>query len=241
MFRFAFLLAAMAFAQDAAAQANAVVPLSEAPVDPGTGVRPDRAEPEEPEVETAAPRGAPDLYAIRPGDVLSVSVLEDPNLNRTVLVRPDGRISLPIAGSVYVEGRAPEELEPLLAERFSRGFQITPTVTVSVQGLAPQARGGGSAEEAVEPTVFYMLGSVGQVGALQTIEEITLIEALAIAGGPTPFAAKDRIQLRRTDEEGNQTVMIFDYEKFEEGLPLVGNEVIQDGDIIFVPERGLWD
>lgn len=237
MLRFAFLLAAVALAHEAAAQANAVVPLSEAPVDPGVGVQPDRSEPE-PEPERSGP---PALYAIRPGDVLSISVLEDPNLNRTVLVRPDGRISLPIAGSVYVEGIAPENLEPRLAERFSRGFQITPTVTVSVQGLAPQQRSAAQGEEAVEPTIFYMLGSVGQVGALQTLEEITLIEALAIAGGPTAFAAKDRIQLRRTDADGNQTVTIFDYEKFEEGLPLVGNEVIQDGDIVFVPERGLWD
>ncbi len=241
MFRFAFLLAALAFANDAAAQANAIVPLSEAPVDPGTGVRPDRSEQEATPEPGAGRDTPPALYSIRPGDVLAVSVLEDPNLSRTVLVRPDGRISLPIAGSVYVEGTAPEALEPLLAERFSRGFQITPTVTVSVQGLAPQAQGAQAQEDAVDPTVFYMLGSIGQGGALQTIEEITLIEALAIAGGPTAFAAKDRIQLRRTDEDGNQTVMIFDYEKFEEGLPLVGNEVIQDGDIIFVPERGLWD
>lgn len=185
------------------------------------------------------PTGPPDFYKIRPGDTLTISVLEDPNLTRTVLVRPDGRISLPIAGSVVVQGVSPENLEIILQERFARGFQITPTVTVAVRGLSRIPTGEG--QDAVEPTVFYMMGSVVRPGPLQTVEELTLIEALAIAGGPNPFANKEKIQVRRKDEQGNETITIFDYTRLEDGLPLIGDIPIMDGDIIYVPERGLWD
>jgi polysaccharide export outer membrane protein len=220
---------------------DATAPLSEPMAEaPDLGVPADPvAQSEEVDLPDDA-GGEPAYYEIRPGDTLTVSVLEDPNLTRTVLVRPDGRISLPIAGSVYVQGVSPEELETILQERFSRGFQITPTVTVAVRGLAGGAF-AGEAGELEEPTVFYMLGSVARPGPLQSTEAMTVIEALAIAGGPTPFAAKDRIQIRRTDDDGNEEILLFDYTRLEDGEPLQGNVPIEDGDIIYVPERGLWD
>lgn len=184
--------------------------------------------------------GEPPFYAIRPGDTLTISVLEDPNLTRTVLVRPDGRVSLPIAGSVVVAGFSPEDLERLLSERFARGFQITPTVTVSIRGLAPLARGGGGGERQ-EPTRYYLLGSIGRRGPIDVPEPLTILEVLALAGGPTPFAASDRIQIRRIDENGVETIMMFNFRALEDGELIQNNILLEAGDIVFVPERGLFD
>jgi polysaccharide export outer membrane protein len=246
LFRFVFpalAFAALAVAPARAQTDDAPVPLSEPAAAPDLGVQADPvAQAEDVELPDAdETEEEPPFYEIRPGDTLTVSVLEDPNLSRTVLVRPDGRISLPIAGSVYVTGTSPEDLEVILQERFARGFQITPTVTVSVRGLAGGVRAGEEGQAVEEPTVFYMMGSIARPGPLQTVEPMSLIEALAVAGGPTPFADKDSIQIRRTDEDGNEEILIFDYTRLEEGLPLEGNVEIQDGDIIYVPERGLWD
>jgi polysaccharide export outer membrane protein len=244
LFRFAFSVLAAA-AIMAASDARAQQDDSPAPLSVPSADAPDLGVPADPVAQAEdvslpdSDGGEPPFYEIRPGDTLTVSVLEDPNLTRTVLVRPDGRISLPIAGSVYVAGTSPEQLETILQERFARGFQITPTVTVAVRGLSRGAF--GEAGEMIEPTVFYMMGSVARPGPLQTQDPMSLIEALAVAGGPTPFADKDGIQVRRIDEEGNETILMFDYTRLEDGLPLEGNVMIEDGDIIYVPERGLWD
>ncbi|SDW82283.1 polysaccharide export outer membrane protein [Albimonas donghaensis] len=191
--------------------------------------------------ELAASSHGSAYYSVRPGDTLSVTVLEDPNLNRTVLVRPDGRISMPIAGTVMAAGNSPEQVEAALRQRLARGFQITPTVTVSVAGLAPILGSELLAEEEEEPYAYYLVGAFNNVGRIETQEELTLLTAIALAGGPTAFAAKDRIMLRRKDEAGVETVHMFDYERFEEGLPLEGDIAILPGDVIFAPERGLFD
>lgn len=178
------------------------------------------------------------LYSIQPGDVLNVSVLEDPNLSSQVLVRPDGRISLPIAGSVMAEGRSPERLEAVLRQRLSSIFELTPTVTVSLAALAPEAR--AEQDEPVTQT-YYVFGQIARPGPVTVEEEdaLTLLKLLAVAGGAGPFADGERIQLRRTGEDGAPQVILFDYTRLEDGLP-VEDIALQDGDVIFVPERGLF-
>jgi polysaccharide export outer membrane protein len=177
------------------------------------------------------------LYRIRAGDTLQVSVLEDPNLGRQVLVRPDGYISLPIAGTVKAAGLTPERLETVLQQKFSRGFEITPTVTVSLRFLAPGGEAAALNEEAV---TFYMLGSVGRRGPITVPEPVTILEALAIVGGPNQFAANHRIQIRRMVDDVEQ-IILFDYDRVIEGKPVEGNIEIEDGDIIVVPERTLFN
>ncbi|MDF2233275.1 polysaccharide biosynthesis/export family protein [Albimonas sp. CAU 1670] len=179
--------------------------------------------------------GAP--YKVRVGDRLAISVLEDPSLSTTALVLPDGRISLPIAGSVFVSGRSTDQIEKTLERSFAAGFSVRPTITVAVAGLAPLT----SDDVLDEPVRFYVMGAMNRPGPIESDREITLLEAIAMAGGPSPFAATSRIQLRRRDENGVETVYLFDFERVEEGLPVENNEVIQEGDVIFAPERGLWD
>jgi len=236
---FALLLATSAFAQSS----DPVQPLSEAPLEDDAGLDsrptdPLALEDENLSEDEAEEGGEPAFYAIRDGDTLTISVLEDPNLTRTVLVRPDGRISLPIAGSVFVRGTSPENLEIILQERFSRGFQITPTVTVSIRGLS---RAAGPQGPAAEPIRYFLLGSIGRRGPVEVFEEVTILEALMLVGGPSQFAASDRIQIRRMAEDGSEEIFLFNWEALEDGDPIEGNITIQEGDIIYVPERGLFD
>ena len=178
-----------------------------------------------------------EFYSIKPGDVLNVTVLEDPNLSSQVLVRPDGRISLPIAGSVMAEGRSPERLEAILRQRFAADFELTPTVTVSLAAVSPE----DAEEEEDETLTYYVFGQVARPGPITVRDEdpLTLLKLLAVAGGAGPFADGERVQVRRTNEDGTIETILFDYTRLEEGLP-VEDVKLNDGDVIFVPERTLF-
>ncbi|MEM9780998.1 MAG: polysaccharide biosynthesis/export family protein [Pseudomonadota bacterium] len=184
-------------------------------------------------------------FVLRPGDVLSVSVLEDANLNRQLLVRPDGKVTMPIAGTIDAAGRTPEQLQRIILSRLSRDFITPPTVDVSLAslGLANQQReqDGVVAEEELEAGFVYVIGQVTRPGPVpfEVEKPLDVLQALAVAGGVSPFAAVSRIQVRRRTEIGEE-VQLFDYERIEDGV--IGEIVtLQDGDVIVVPERGLFE
>jgi polysaccharide export outer membrane protein len=171
------------------------------------------------------------VYRLQPGDVIAISVLEDPGLNQSVLVRPDGRISLPLAGTIEVEGLSPEEVSRAIRRNLAKDFVAPPTVTVSLSS---------SAEEADELTRVFVLGQVGNAGTYEVELPMDLLQLLAIAGGPSAFAATERIQLRRR-VNGVDHVYLFDYEAIEDGLVPVASLMLQEGDVVVVPERGLFE
>lgn len=172
-----------------------------------------------------------DAYRIEIGDRLAISVLEDPGLNQTVLVRPDGRITVPLAGTIEAQGRTPEALQSAIRTALGRDFIEPPTVTVAVVGLG---------QGADQPTI-YVLGSVGRPGPIQHELPLSLLQALSLAGGPSAFAANKRIQVRRFTENDGEQIFLFDYDKILEGL-VPGNYIdLADGDIIIVPQRGLFE
>jgi len=82
-----------------------------------------------------APAALAQGYRVQPGDVLSISVLEDANLNRELLVRPDGGISMPIAGNIRAAGNTVQAIERIIIERLAPGFSITPSVSVALAAL----------------------------------------------------------------------------------------------------------
>jgi len=183
-------------------------------------------------------------YRIQSGDTLAISVLEDPNLNRSVLVRPDGGISLPIAGNIKAGGNTISAVERLVTERLASGFSIKPTVSVALASVGPvatavqQARALEAANTKVD---IFFIGEVAGTGAQQVDRGTTLLQAIAVAGGLTQFAADQRIQLRRTDRTGHETIYLFDYNAVQNGARITNNLVVRSGDVIVVPERKLFE
>jgi polysaccharide export outer membrane protein len=176
---------------------------------------------------------AQDGYQIRPGDVLRVEVLEDPGLNRSTLVSPDGRISFPLAGGVVAAGRTLEELQTDLAAKIGANFATVPNVFISLEQVAaPRAATGGSAAT-IE---VFVLGEAANSGKLDVKRGTTLLQAFALMGGFSPFAATKRVQLRRAGE-----ITTISYNAIENGASNAGAIVLQDGDVIMVPQRKLFE
>ena len=192
----------------------------------------EEAQPEVP-AEDVLPEDLP-RYTLNPGDRIEISVLEDPSLNRNVLILPDGRISMPIAGTIIASNRTPEQVAAEVTRRLASIFVSPPTVTVSAVGV------GLAGEELVPPELVYVLGEVRSPGAVPIVAPVTVIQTLALVGGPSPFAARSRIQIHR-EVEGVKTVEIFDYEAVEKGRSAEMGPILVDGDVIIVPERSLFD
>lgn len=183
-------------------------------------------------------------YIVRPGDTLRIEVLEDPALNRNVIVLPGGRFSFPFAGTVQAGGRTLGQIEDAVSDAIAPNFATTPSVFVSVLSLRPsepQATGSGAPAEPETIAVFF-LGEVAEPGGKAVPPGTTFLQALALGGGFSNFAALKRVQLRRTDPlTGEQKLYVINYKALTRGARLIGNMVLQDGDVILVPERRLFE
>lgn len=181
-----------------------------------------------------------DAYRIQPGDTLQVEVLEDPNLNRSVLVLPDGSFSFPLAGTVRAGGRSVDNVAAELSTEIAGNFAMAPTVLVSVAELAPKA----PPRAAAAPNLMniYILGEVNAPGRKEVLPGTTLVQFLAEAGGLSRFAAEKRIQLRRVDPTTKkETVYLFDYRTMGGSTSISGTTVLAPGDVVVVPERRLFE
>jgi polysaccharide export outer membrane protein len=171
-------------------------------------------------------------YRIQPGDQLAITVLEDDTLNRTTLVLPDGRISVPLAGSIQAAGRSVESVESTIADRLASNFAVRPSVFVSVVAVT----------EEVETFPIFVVGQVGEPGQREVEPGTTMLQAIALAGGLDRFAATKRIQLRRADPStGQERLYIFNYNAVERGGAIQSMITLREGDVIVVPERRLFE
>jgi polysaccharide export outer membrane protein len=171
-------------------------------------------------------------YRIQPGDRLQVSVLEDETLNRELLVTPDGRISVPLAGTIQVAGRTVDTIEGVIADRLASNFAVRPSVFVALTSVDPAA--------GLFPV--FVLGEVANPGRIEVETGTTLLQALALAGGPDRFAATKRIQLRRTDPStGQERLYLFNFTAVERGAAIRSMIALREGDVVLVPERRLFE
>jgi polysaccharide export outer membrane protein len=175
-------------------------------------------------------------YLIQPGDVLRVEILEDPGLNRSALVSPDGRISFPLAGGVAAAGRTLEQLQTDLATKIGANFATTPNVFISLERVSEPASAAGGVAAAPRTIEIFVMGEAAKPGKLDVKHGTTLLQAFAQMGGFSPFAATKRVQLRRG---GNITTLSYD--AIERGTSTAGATVLQDGDVIVVPQRKLFE
>jgi polysaccharide export outer membrane protein len=163
--------------------------------------------------------GARPPYQVRPGDVLQVSVWKEDYLERDVLVRPDGGISFPLAGDVVAADHTVSEIRDSIAQKLAR-YIPDPVVTVAVKEI------GGNK--------IYILGQVQRPGTFVMNPRVDVMQALAMAGGATPFAALNDIKILRRTGDGQQ-VIDFRYSDVERGRRLEQNVMLEGGDIIVVP------
>jgi polysaccharide biosynthesis/export protein len=175
--------------------------------------------PASPTAASATPAKPPIVgadYVIGPEDQLQVTVWENPALTGSVLVRPDGNISLPLIGDVIAAGLTPLQLAANITARI-KDFVKDPTVNVAVL--------------AVNSKQVIMIGEVGHVGPVPIRPGMTVLQAIVTAGGLTPFANKKKIYVLR-GEPGKQQRIPFNYKK----SLLNDDMLVQPGDRIVVPE-----
>jgi len=158
-------------------------------------------------------------YLIQPGDVLFVSVWREESLQREVLVGPDGSFNFPLAGEVNARGLTTTQLEFEISNKLKK-FIPEPVVTVNL------ARNLGNR--------IYVVGKVNNPGEYIVARSIDVIQAIALAGGMTPFADKDKIKVLRR-KNGRQETFAFDYSQVEKGRLLSQNITLIPGDTVVVP------
>lgn len=161
----------------------------------------------------------PPDYRIGPGDILEISVWKDPDLSRSVVVLPDGRIDFPLVGHFVAMGRTSQELQTEMEAKLKR-YIPEPILTVIVQ-QANSMR-------------IYVIGKVNRPGHFLLSGNLNVMQALAMAGGLNTFAKANEIQIFR--EEGAHTMVYpFAYDKVTGGKQMAQNIVLRRGDVIVVP------
>jgi polysaccharide biosynthesis/export protein len=158
-------------------------------------------------------------YTVKPGDILSISVWKEPDLQRPALVRPDGAFSFPLVGEVDARGKTVAELNKLVKERLGR-FISQPEVTVSVQE--------------VKGNKVYVIGQVTKPGEFIVNPRVDVMQALSMAGGTTPFAALGDITILRR-QGTKQIALPFRYTDVARGRNLQQNIELESGDVVVVP------
>ena len=169
--------------------------------------------------ESAGEVQAPSQYIIGPEDVLEISVWKEPDLQREVLVRPDGRISFPLAGDFKAAGRTPDQVQQVITQRIQR-YIPEPVVTVTVKNI------GGNK--------IYVIGQVKSPGAYVIGRYVDVLQALTLAGGLTEFAKEGDIRIIRRGA-GKESVFPFEYNDVKKGRKLQQNIILQGGDTVVVP------
>jgi polysaccharide export outer membrane protein len=167
--------------------------------------------------EATPPQGGD--YQIGAGDTLEIGVWKSPELSRTVTVRPDGMISLPLVNDVQVTGLTPMELRQVLAKKLA---EYVPSAEVSVIVAK------------FESFNVSVVGSVGKAGRFVLSSPTTVLEGIAMAGGLTEFASRRNIFVLRRDRNGSRRLP-FNYNQATSGGDPTENFLLRAGDVIVVP------
>ena len=158
-------------------------------------------------------------YTVKPGDTLEISVWKEPDLQRTVLVRPDGAFSFPLVGEVDARGKTVSELNKLVSDRLTK-YISDAVVTISVQEI--------------KGNKIYVLGQVNKPGEFIVNPRVDVIQALSLAGGTTAFASPSEIFVLRRDN-GQQRRLPFNFDAVLRGRDLEQNVLLRSGDVVVVP------
>ena len=163
-------------------------------------------------------------FLLGPEDVLEVTVWRNQDLSRTVVVRPDGKISLPLIGDVQASGLSAAQVAAKIAARLTE-FKENPNVSVSIKE--------------VNSYFIYVLGEVLKPGKYPIKSYATVLQGVSLAGGFTPYASKNKMQVIRTltngDGNENQLRIPVPYNELISGKGQIENFILKSGDTIVVP------
>jgi polysaccharide export outer membrane protein len=160
-----------------------------------------------------------DSYTLGIADELQISVWKEPDLSGSVVVRPDGMITLPVVDDVYVLGLTTHQVQDVLTQKL-KSVVSEPDVTVIVRNIRSRK--------------VYLVGQVGHPGGVSLTGHETVLQILAESGGPTPFAKADKIYILR--KVGTQQEKLnFNYKKALKGSDPKADFALENGDVIVVP------
>jgi len=167
--------------------------------------------------KSAEPAPQPE-YIVGEGDVLHINVWKEAEISQTVVVRPDGNVSLPLVNEVAVAGLSPRQIQQLVTEKL-KSILTNPQVTVTVME--------------VRSKMVYITGEVGKPGAYPMASPINVLQLIARAGGLNEFANRKNIYILRGGDKKNR--MHFNYKEVVKGHNSQQNIILQPGDTVVVP------
>lgn len=170
--------------------------------------------------EAQPPSANAEEFVIGTGDILAINVWKEAEISKVVTVRSDGRISLPLIGELQASGQTPRYLEAEIAKRL-KDYVADPEVTVVVQEIRSQK--------------FNVLGMVSHPGSFPLTKPMTVMDAIATAGGFRDFAKQKDVYVLRRDASGKQSRFVFNYKDVIKGLHPEANIELQSGDTVVVP------
>ena len=162
----------------------------------------------------------PDPYILGPDDILAINVWKEPEISRTLPVRPDGNISLPLLGDVPASGRTPTELQEDIRQKLG-SYLSTPEVTVLVQEAKSHK--------------FNIVGEVEKPGLYVMSGPMTVLDAIAFAGGLRDFAKETKIYVLRANKDGTRVRLPINYKELIKGSKATADLTLQPRDTVVVP------
>jgi len=159
-------------------------------------------------------------YVIGPSDVLAISVWKEPDITRTLPVRPDGKISLPLVGELQASGLTASKLQDVITQKL-KDYIENPQVNVVVEDVKSRS--------------FNVVGKVLKTGSFDLAKPTSVLDAIAQAGGFQDFAKVTKIYVLRRMPDGSQKMLPFNYKLVIKGKRLDENIDLQSGDTVVVP------
>ena len=158
-------------------------------------------------------------YVIHPSDVLEISVYGENELTRKLVVRPDGKVSFPLVGDIKVAGHSTSEVKVMVDKKVSAYIpEASSTIIINQLGSLK----------------YYVVGEVARPGMFNMPSQLTVLQALSLAGGLETFADEDSIIIIRGHGK-DTTKILFDYSDVKKGKHLEQNILLDRGDVILVP------
>jgi polysaccharide export outer membrane protein len=174
------------------------------------------------EAQAAAAEVTPvdqEKYLLGPEDVIEVSVWKEPDMTRQLVVQPDGKIFYPLVGELRAAGKTVKQLQEEISKRLEK-FVTDASVTVILLKT--------------QNYKFYVTGKVNKPGEFLAGRPTSVLQAIAMAGGLTPFASPKNIKVVRK-VSGQDEIYNFDYKDVSKGMMLYQNITLQPGDVVVVP------